>query len=171
VTASVAPSILLAVRDLGTPKRRDAGVPSLHGRLPCWPEWPPVTARSPRPASSAPVDLTEFCIGIGRSGTADVFTTHGPPLSIEGLEVGLAKMTQPPPHSGERHPDGDELLVVLSGEVEVLLEEPPGNRSMRIGEREAFVVPQGVWHRVVPQGTVELLYITPGPNSEHRPLS
>ena len=127
-----------------------------------------VTAR-PLRSVSAPIDLSKFCIALGRSGTADVLAAQGPPLAIDGLEVGIAKMAQPPPHGGERHPDGDELLVVLAGEVEVVLEESSGNRSTRVREREAFVVPKGTWHRVIPQGYVELLYITPGPNSEHRP--
>ena len=35
---------------------------------------------------------------------------------------------------------------------------------------EAFVVPQGVWHRVVVHEPSRFVHITPGPASDHRPL-
>jgi mannose-6-phosphate isomerase-like protein (cupin superfamily) len=54
----------------------------------------------------------------------------------------------------------------------VVLELAPGaERKVEIGEGECFVVPRGVWHRLLFSRPVRLLYMTPGPNSEHRPLS
>jgi quercetin dioxygenase-like cupin family protein len=36
---------------------------------------------------------------------------------------------------------------------------------------EVFVVPQGVWHRLVAVEPSRALHITPGPHGESRPVS
>ncbi len=61
----------------------------------------------------------------------------------------------------ERHPDGDELLLALDGEadVTVLTDEGPVERKLRAGE--AFVCPQGLWHRQRAEKSVSMLYGTP----------
>ncbi len=61
----------------------------------------------------------------------------------------------------ERHPDGDELLLALDGEVDVtvLTDEGPVERKLRAGE--AFVCPQGLWHRQRAEKSVSMLYGTP----------
>ena len=66
----------------------------------------------------------------------------------------------------ERHPDGDELLLALDGEVEVTLltDDGPVTRKLRAGE--AFVCPQGLWHRQNAERSVSMLYGTPIDTSE-----
>jgi PhnB protein len=66
----------------------------------------------------------------------------------------------------ERHPDGDELLLVLDGglEVTVLTDDGPVTRRLRAGE--AFVCPQGLWHRQLAAKSVSMLYGTPTETSE-----
>ncbi len=66
----------------------------------------------------------------------------------------------------ERHPDGDELLLALDGELDVtvLTEEGPVTRKLRAGE--AFVCPQGLWHRQNAEKPVSMLYGTPIETSE-----
>src|SRR5208282_941472 len=66
----------------------------------------------------------------------------------------------------ERHPDGDELLLALDGEVEVtvLTDEGPVQRKLRAGE--VFVCPQGLWHRQLAKRSVSMLYGTPIETSE-----
>jgi mannose-6-phosphate isomerase-like protein (cupin superfamily) len=78
-------------------------------------------------------------------------------------------LTQPPPYGGECHHDGDELLVLLSGAVDIILEHPAGTETVQVVAPQAFVMPRGTWHRLVPHGLAELLFMTPGPNNEHRP--
>jgi len=46
----------------------------------------------------------------------------------------------------ERHPDGEELLHVLEGAVEVTLLLDSGPVSMQLVAGSIFVVPTGVWH-------------------------
>lgn len=61
----------------------------------------------------------------------------------------------------ERHPDGDELLYALEGEVEVtvLSDGGPVTRTIRAGS--ALVCPQGLWHRQHARQSVSILYGTP----------
>ncbi|HYL59211.1 MAG TPA: cupin domain-containing protein [Candidatus Acidoferrales bacterium] len=61
----------------------------------------------------------------------------------------------------ERHPEGDELLYALDGEVEVtvLSDEGPVKRTLSAGS--AFVCPQGLWHRQLAPSSVSMLYGTP----------
>lgn len=73
-------------------------------------------------------------------------------------------MTKSPPHAGEMHPDGDELLYLVEGAVDLVLDTENGDRCVSLQPGEAFVVPRGVWHRVVVKEACCLLYFTPGRN-------
>lgn len=97
--------------------------------------------------------------------------SDGPPPRIDGYNVGAPFMTTNAPHAGERHPDGDELLFLISGRVDVVLDEPDGERVVEVLGGQAFVVPRGVWHQVLLREPSRLLHITPGPRGEHRPLA
>ncbi len=78
---------------------------------------------------------------------------------IGNLTLGVMSYTGLTPW--ERHPDGDELLLVLDGDLEVtvLTDEGPVMRTLRAGE--AFVCPQGLWHRQNASKSVSMLYGTP----------
>ena len=83
---------------------------------------------------------------------------------IGNLTLGVMSYTGQTPW--ERHPDGDELLLALDGEVEVtaLTDEGPVTRKLRAGE--AFVCPQGLWHRQFAEKSVSMLYGTPTEHGE-----
>jgi PhnB protein len=83
---------------------------------------------------------------------------------IGNLTLGVMSYTGQTPW--ERHPDGDELLLALDGEVEVttLTDEGPVTRKLRAGE--TFVCPQGLWHRQFAEKSVSMLYGTPIETSE-----
>ncbi len=76
-----------------------------------------------------------------------------------GIFVGRFSGTSP----WERHPQGDELVHVLDGEVDltVLTDGEPVRVTLRAGS--VFVVPQGLWHRQVARAVVTLLTATPTP--------
>jgi len=121
--------------------------------------------------SAMPFDLSANNVGLDRALHASTWSYEsGPPPTIDGVTVGVARMSQSPLHGGERHPDGDEVIYLVSGRVEILLEEVSGERSVPVEPGQAFVIPQGVWHRVLIHEPSEVVYVTPGPNSEHRPL-
>ena len=79
-------------------------------------------------------------------------------------------LTENAPHAGEVHPDGDELLFMVSGAITVRLELPEGERTVEVAAGEALVVPKGIWHLVTLREPGRLVHITPGPNGDHRPL-
>lgn len=115
--------------------------------------------------------LATHVVGFNSIGEASVVETgHGPPPEINGLSVGVADMAESPPHGGEVHPDGDELVCVLEGTVRVHVEHPIDD-SVMVCSGEAIVIPRNVWHRVEIIEPSRLLTATPGPNSSHRPLS
>jgi mannose-6-phosphate isomerase-like protein (cupin superfamily) len=124
-----------------------------------------------------PFDLAGAVAALARDGSSTVIeTTPGPPVRIDGFSVGAPLLTSNPPHRGEMHPDGDELLYLVSGRIDVILEEGGTQatvgtehiQSLRAGE--ALIVPRGVWHRVDVREPSRLVHITPGPGDGHRPL-
>jgi mannose-6-phosphate isomerase-like protein (cupin superfamily) len=70
----------------------------------------------------------------------------------------------------ECHPAGDEILVLLSGEMDVVLDTSRGEERTRLKAGETFVVPKGVWHRGIVHKPGELMFVTPGAGTEHRPV-
>ncbi len=124
-----------------------------------------------------PFELETSVAALYRDGSSSVIEPPGGrPVRIDGFTVGAPSMTRSAPHRGELHPDGDELLYVVSGHVEVVFEDggtPDGvgiEQSVTVQAGEAVVVPAGVWHRVVVTEPARMIHITPGPGSDHRPL-
>lgn len=69
----------------------------------------------------------------------------------------------------ERHPTGDELAYVLSGDIDLLLDDGGGERAERLVAGRAGVIPAGSWHRVAIREPATLLFVTPVPaRTEHR---
>ena len=117
-------------------------------------------------------DLASVVIGLYRDGGARaVEHRDGPPPRIDGFTVGAPLMTREPPHGGEMHPDGDELLFLISGKLTVVLEDSDPPRHVELNPGQAVVVPRGVWHRVLLAAPSQILHITPGPGGKHRPVA
>lgn len=116
------------------------------------------------------VDPAKFEFDIGRD--LSVTTREaipGPPQRVDGLSVGFVTMDRSPPHNGEVHPDGDEILYVISGKVKVTWDSSPDS-DLIVSTGEACIIPKGEWHKVHVIEKVTLMFITPGPNGDHRPL-
>jgi mannose-6-phosphate isomerase-like protein (cupin superfamily) len=71
----------------------------------------------------------------------------------------------------EMHPQGDELVYLLSGDVELHLELPEGLRTVRITGRGAKLIPRGVWHTARVFAPSRMLFVTRGEGTRHRPTS
>lgn len=120
------------------------------------------------------IDLAAETVGLERdSGSAVlmVWDQPGPPPRLGGHTVGAPYLTVggEPPHDGEVHPDGDELLYLVSGAMCVRLELPDGDRVVDVRAGQALVVPQGVWHRITIREEGQLIHVTPGPRGDYRP--
>jgi len=113
-------------------------------------------------------DLSRESVALSRElGASLIKTSFGPHSEVDGYRIGLARLSKPPPHDGERHPDGDEVLYVVAGAVDVLLETEPAQR-VALEAGDGLIVPRGVWHRLEIVAPAEILYATPG-RSEARP--
>ena len=72
----------------------------------------------------------------------------------------------------ERHPAGEELVMLLSGSARLVLEESGGERVVRLRRAGQFVlVPANVWHTAITDEPTTMLFLTPGAGTEHRPRS
>lgn len=71
----------------------------------------------------------------------------------------------------ERHPAGDEILTLLSGEMELVLEAAGREQRAVLKPGQTFIVPRGVWHRGIVKKPGQLMFLTPGAGTEHRPVA
>jgi len=117
-----------------------------------------------------PVDVTHFALDIHRDLSVSVRARKpGPPDRIEGMTVGFVSVTGDGPHDGEVHPDGDEILYVISGRLRVVGESDPAT-AIDLGPGDACIVRRGEWHKITTLQPAQLLHITPGPRGDYRPL-
>ena len=90
---------------------------------------------------------------------------------FDGFTVASYVLTETPPHGGERHADGDELLLVIAGECVAVLDARDGRtEEIPIRAGDAFVIPRNIWHRLVIDDPCHIVFVTPGPQMEHRGL-
>ena len=71
----------------------------------------------------------------------------------------------------EVHPEADELVYVLDGDVELLLEMSTGVDTVRVQGRGLVIVHRGVWHTLRVHAPSRLLHVTMGAGTRHRPLA
>ncbi len=72
--------------------------------------------------------------------------------------------------SWERHPAGDELVIQLSGSMDLILDQDSGERSISLRGRCAAIVPRNVWHTARVLEPTEAVFVTRGAGTEHRPV-
>jgi mannose-6-phosphate isomerase-like protein (cupin superfamily) len=70
----------------------------------------------------------------------------------------------------EMHPQGDEFVYLLSGAVELLLEQDGEVVSIPLNGSGAVVVPRGVWHTARVHAPSRMLHVTRGAGTENRPV-
>jgi mannose-6-phosphate isomerase-like protein (cupin superfamily) len=117
-----------------------------------------------------PVDVSRFLFDIHRDLSVTTRAHRpGPPVRIDGMTVGIITIAEDAPHRGEVHPDGDEILYVVSGSIQVTGESAP-DTCLELRAGEACIVPKGEWHNVHVLEKTQLIHITPGPHGDHRPL-
>ncbi len=121
---------------------------------------------------TAAIDTSRYVLDIHRDLSIRPRTRSvGRPERIDGMTVGVMTLSPDAParHRGEMHPDGDELLCVVSGRVHVHSESQP-DAPVELGPGQACVVRKGEWHRIVALEAGQLIHITPGPAGDYRPI-
>jgi quercetin dioxygenase-like cupin family protein len=70
------------------------------------------------------------------------------------------------------HPKGDEVVCLLSGSLDFVLEMGREERRVSLEKAGQFVlVPKGIWHTAKVAEPSRLLFITAGEGTQHRPLA
>jgi mannose-6-phosphate isomerase-like protein (cupin superfamily) len=63
----------------------------------------------------------------------------------------------------EMHPEGDEIVYLISGEIDFVLMLDGREKILHVDEPgAAIVVPRGIWHTARPRQKTSMLFITPG---------
>lgn len=100
------------------------------------------------------------------------YTDYGARHADDGTEgrlVSMFRFTESWP-SWEMHPNGDEVVVCLEGELELIQEMEDGSHvRTRLVPGEYAINPPGVWHTADVEGQVVGLFITAGVGTENRP--
>jgi oxalate decarboxylase/phosphoglucose isomerase-like protein (cupin superfamily) len=93
------------------------------------------------------------------------------PQLDQGRMMSAFTFSEPWP-TWERHPAGEELVMLLSGAATLLLEESGREHALQLSEPGAYVlVPKNVWHTARTTVPTTLLFLTPGAGTEHRPVN
>jgi quercetin dioxygenase-like cupin family protein len=71
--------------------------------------------------------------------------------------------------SWERHPAGEEVVVLLDGRVDIIQDLDGEHHTIELRAGEAMLNPRGVWHTADVHEPGRGLFITPGRGTEHRP--
>ena len=70
----------------------------------------------------------------------------------------------------EMHPAGDEIVCLLSGAIDLILQEREREWSLELRARTAGIIPRGVWHRAIVHTPSDVLFITRGAGTQLRPI-
>lgn len=125
---------------------------------------------------SEPFDLRSTFVHLDKTGAARVET--GPEFWAElaagnrhfpGRLAMVLPMAEDFAH-WERHPAGEELIVMLSGACLLIIETEAGETRTRLEAGKAVLVPTGAWHRAEILEPGEALFVTEGEGTQHRPI-
>ncbi len=68
----------------------------------------------------------------------------------------------------ERHPAGDEIVVLISGSATLTIRKDDGVAVETLSQPGSFVVvPRNTWHTAETSEPTRMLFLTPGEGTEH----
>jgi mannose-6-phosphate isomerase-like protein (cupin superfamily) len=130
-----------------------------------------------------PFDLSSTYIHLGSNSTAmplpdfqwtkEYLESYAARIAGDGTEGRLVAIIAQREtwDSWERHPQGAEVVVLLSGRVDLIQEIDGAEVIVALHPGQAAINPTNVWHRSVVHEPGDALFITPGAGTEHRPYS
>ncbi len=89
-----------------------------------------------------------------------------------GRVIGMSRPAEPAdlhPDSWEMHPEGDELLHLLGGAIDLVLDEPDGEQRIRLEGGQSCIVARGTWHCLLLREPSILMFVTPAGGTRMRP--
>jgi mannose-6-phosphate isomerase-like protein (cupin superfamily) len=69
----------------------------------------------------------------------------------------------------EMHPEADEVLLLVSGAIDVVVEEAGGERTIPLEAGQAAIVARGAWHRLVMRRPGRLVFVNNRRGIANRP--
>jgi mannose-6-phosphate isomerase-like protein (cupin superfamily) len=96
------------------------------------------------------------------------------PAGAEAIEGGWLVGAYPMPVSWdmwEVHPEGDEIVFLVAGAIDLVLDMPRGPEVVELTAGRAVVVPAGAWHTAVVRSPGLALHVTYGAGTDHRSLA
>ena len=75
--------------------------------------------------------------------------------SIGKVNVCVSRFSQHP--KWEIHPNGEEVLVGISGELSIVLLDMASPKTILIKSGDVAVIPPNTWHSPIPNGEVSVL--------------
>lgn len=128
-----------------------------------------------------PHDLSKHLIHLGLGATAvpqpeftgDMawYEAYAARHAADGAEGRLVAMhtSEAPWGHWEMHPEGDEVVVCLDGEMTLIQEVEGREERVVLGPGEYAINPARVWHSADVDAPARALFITAGKGTEHRP--
>lgn len=74
------------------------------------------------------------------------------------------------PDNWEMHPDGDEILHLVEGDIDLVVEGESGEILLPLARGQSCVVERGTWHRLLLRAPSRLMFLTPAGGTRMRPL-
>jgi mannose-6-phosphate isomerase-like protein (cupin superfamily) len=69
----------------------------------------------------------------------------------------------------EMHPAGEEFVCLLSGRVDLILEQDGIENTVHLSQSGSYVlIPRGTWHTAKVLSPSSMLFITPGEGTQNR---
>lgn len=128
----------------------------------------------PAPSNSPAFNLSSAFVHLADGGSATVipvdasFWENVATCFEQGRMVSIIESSADWPN-WEVHPDGEELIYLLSGRMTLVLDVPDGTLDRIVLKAgEATVVPRGVWHTADVSEPGQALYVTPGAGTQNR---
>lgn len=125
-------------------------------------------------------DIVDHYVHFGEGGRADAIAVsdsfwaelaEGARPELESGRLMTAFRFFEPWSTWERHPAGEELVMLLSGAATLVLEESGKEREVSLSRPGSYVlVPANVWHTARTAVPTTMLFLTPGAGTEHRPV-
>jgi mannose-6-phosphate isomerase-like protein (cupin superfamily) len=126
-------------------------------------------------------DLTSTFVhlGLGSRATAlpdftfspEYLSSYEARFEADGGEGRLVLITEQTASwdSWERHPAGEEVVILLEGRVDLVQDLDDGHHVIPLAPGHAVINPANVWHTATVHEPGRALFITPGRGTEHRP--
>ena len=144
------------------------------------PNGPPSSDATASAADAAfPIRQVPIHLGLGATArplpdfgwSPEQMAAYGESTAGDGAEGRLVLMdTQAQTwDSWERHPAGEEVVLLLSGRVDLIQDLDGEHRRIELHPGEFAINPPGVWHTADVIEPGDGLFITPGQGTEHRP--